>query len=71
VLAGMTSDGKLIVPVPIDYVPWIKPVDDFARRTDLKGTERWALVSGRVTPQAREELSKQGWKVSDNYAMAR
>lgn len=71
VLAGMTADGKLIVPVPMDYVPWIKPVDDFANRTDLKGTERWALVSGKVTPQARQELSKRGWQVSDNYVMAR
>lgn len=71
VIAGEMSDGKLIIAAPLDYLPWIKPVDDFARRTDLKGTERWLLVSGKVTPRAQQELSALGWRVSEKLAAAR
>ena len=66
VLAGRTADGKLIVPVSLDYIPWVKAVDEFSNRNDLKGTERWLLVSGKVTPVAMQELSKRGWRVSEN-----
>ena len=71
VIAGETRDGKLIVAAPLDYVPWVKPVDDFARRTDLAGTERWLLISGKATPRAQQELTTLGWRVSDNLAAAR
>ena len=66
VLAGRTADSKLIIPVSLDYIPWVKAVDEFSNRNDLKGTERWLLVSGKVTPVAMQELSKRGWRVSEN-----
>jgi hypothetical protein len=71
VIAGETRDGKLAIAAPLDYVPWIKPIDDFARRTDLTGIERWLLISGKVTPRAQQELAALGWRVSDNLAAAR
>ena len=71
VLAGRTADRKLIVVVPMDYIPWAKPVEDFARRADLQGAERWVLVSGRVTPLAKQEIAKLGWRVSDNLTNIR
>ncbi len=71
VIVGETRDGKLVVAAPLDYIPWVKPVDDFARRTDLTGTERWLLISGKVTPRAQQELAALGWRVSDNLAAAR
>ena len=71
VIAGETRDGKLVIAAPLDYVPWIKPIDDFARRTDLTGIERWLLISGKVTPRAQQELAALGWRVSDNLAAAR
>lgn len=71
VIAGEARDGKLLIAAPLDYLPWITPVDDFARRTDLKGTERWLLVSGKVTLRAQQELTTLGWRVSDKLAAAR
>jgi hypothetical protein len=59
------------VAAPLDYLPWVQPLDDFARRTDLKGTERWLLVSGSVTPLAQQELAALSWRVSDKLAAAR
>lgn len=66
VLVGGTAEGKLVVPVSLDYIPWVKAVDEFANRNDLKGTERWLLVGGKVTPVAMQELGKRGWRVSEN-----
>ncbi len=71
VIAGETADGKLLIAAPYDYIPWIQPVDDFAHRTDLKGSERWLLISGKATPRAMQELTTLGWKISDNLAAAK
>jgi hypothetical protein len=71
VIAGETRDGKLVVAAPLDYLPWVQPLHDFARRTDLKGAERWLLVSGQVTPLAQQELAALAWRVSDKLASAR
>jgi len=71
VIAGETGDGKLIVAAPLDYIPWVQQLDEFAHRTDLKGTERWLLISGQATPRARQELTTLGWHISDNLAAAR
>ncbi len=71
VLAGKTADGKLIIPVPMDFIPWIKPVENFARRTDLQGSERWVLVAGKVTPLAKQELASLGWHVTDQLDLVR
>ena len=71
VIAGETSDGKVIVAAPLDYLPWVEPVDIFARRTDLKGSERLLLVSGKATPRAKEELASKGWRVTDQLVAAK
>ena len=64
VIVGITANGRLIIPMPMDYIAWNKPVEDFARRTDLDGAERWVLVPGKVTPQAMQELKRLGWHVA-------
>jgi len=71
VIVGETKKGKLVIPMPLDYIPWIKSVEDFARRTDLNNPERWMLVGGKVTPKTLQELNKLGWHVADNLAVAR
>jgi len=71
VLSGGAANGKVVVPVPLDYIPWVKAVDDFSQRKDLNGTERWLLVTGKVTPKATQELGKRGWRVAENLAAAK
>jgi len=68
VIAGETTGGKLILPAPLDYIEWVKSTETFARRADLRATERWLLCSGKVTPRAVQELTALGWRVSDNLA---
>jgi hypothetical protein len=64
-VAGETGSGKLVLPLPLDYVAWAKPTEELARRADLQAPERWLLCSGKVTPQAAQELAALGWRVSD------
>jgi hypothetical protein len=70
-LAASTQDARLVVAAPFDLVPWTKTVDDFARREDLAGPQRSLLVTGAVTPRARQELAALGWSVSENLAAGR
>jgi len=65
VIAGETLSGKLLLTAPLDYIAWIKPTEELARRADLQKAERWLLSSGAVTPRAFEELTALGWHVSD------
>lgn len=37
VIAGETRSGKLILPAPLDYIPWVKSTEELARRADLQG----------------------------------
>jgi hypothetical protein len=64
-IAGETRGGALILPAPLDYIPWVKSTEELARREDFKSAERWLLSSGKVTPRAFEELTALGWRVSD------
>jgi hypothetical protein len=70
-LAGVTTDGRLVVAAPFDLVSWTPQVDEFARRADLAGPQRSVLVTGAVTPRARQEFAALGWSVSDNLAANR
>jgi hypothetical protein len=71
VITAQTRDGKLVVPAPLDYIGWVQPVADFAARTDLKGSERLVLLSGKASPVATKELATRGWRVNENLAAVR
>ena len=47
--------GKLVVPVPLDYLPWTKEVADFVKGADRKEPlEVW--TSGQLSDRARHEF---------------
>jgi hypothetical protein len=64
-VTGETGSGKLVLPLPLDFIAWVKPTEELARRADLQASERWLLCSGKVTPLAAQELAALGWRVSD------
>ena len=71
VIAGETRDGRLVIPVAVDYVAWTQVVNDFAGRPDLKGASRQLLIAGTATERAKRELAARGWTVSDKLAGAK
>jgi hypothetical protein len=71
VLGASTRDAKLVVAAPLDLIAWTPIADEFARREDLASPQRSLLVSGVVTPRARQELAALGWSVSENLGASR
>src|SRR3954468_3747988 len=45
-IGAETRDGKLVIALPLDLLPWTDPVGRFATRADLKAGERRLLVGG-------------------------
>lgn len=67
---GREKSGRFVVPGPVDYVTWGERLAHFAGRDDLAGDAKLVLVTGFVSPRAREELEKRGFEVRDHDPVA-
>jgi hypothetical protein len=47
----------------IDYGVWSEDAAAFAQRKELAATNRTLLVAGNLSPRAKQELEKTGWKI--------
>ena len=64
VLVGTDQNGTTIVPAPIDYLSWTPRIAGFATDPALLALQnRVLLISPRMTPLARQQLSANGWGV--------
>ena len=68
-IVARTVRGTLLVPAPVDYVAWIERTDRFSQREDLKAAERVVLLTGKMSPRARQEIRARGWKVVEGYSL--
>jgi hypothetical protein len=64
-VVGWTAGGAIVVPGPVDYVSWTERLARFARRPDLRARERSVVVTGRLTPRTRAELTALGWRIRE------
>src|SRR5262249_45390195 len=64
-VVGREKGGAIVVPAPVDYVSWTQRVARFANRDDLKAPERSILLTGKMSPRARQEFQALGWKVTE------
>jgi hypothetical protein len=69
-ILGRTAGGTLVVAAPLDYVAWIQRTGHFTQREDLKGAERVAWLSGRMSRRAAKEFEARGWKVYESFTIA-
>jgi hypothetical protein len=60
-----TRAGAVLVPAPLDYVPWTQRVAAFAHRPDLKAKERTVWLTGRLSPAATRQFAAAGWTVRE------
>src|SRR5262249_46810270 len=65
-LVAQTPAGGLVVPAPVDYVAWTERVARFAHRPDLAGQNRQIWLTGRLSPRARQELTRLKWTAREN-----
>jgi hypothetical protein len=68
-IIARTARGTLLVPAPVDYVAWVERTDRFTQRDDLKAPERVVLLSGKLSPRARQEMESRKWKVIEGYPL--
>jgi hypothetical protein len=64
-VVGVTPDGMLVVPAPVDYVSWTEKVGGFAMRSDLHATRRGIWLTGRISGTAYQGFTARGWTLHD------
>ena len=64
-VVGRERGGAIVVPAPVDYVSWTERVARFANRGDLKAPQRTILLTGKMSPRARQEFEALGWKIEE------
>jgi hypothetical protein len=65
-VTARTRRGAVVVPAPVDYVAWTQRVAEFARRSDLKASQRSVWLTGQLSSRARRELTTAGWSVDED-----
>ena len=60
---GVAKDGSVVASAAIDYGTWDNDAAAFAGRKELAAKSRTLLVAGQLSPRAKQELEKAGWKV--------
>jgi hypothetical protein len=61
--SGVTADGAVIAALAIDYGVWSEDAAAFAQRKELAAASRTLLVAGNLSPRAKQELERIGWKI--------
>ena len=59
------EDGGHVVALPVDYLTWTEDTAGFAWREDLIGQHNQLLVTGTLSPRARDAFSQAGWAVRE------
>ena len=60
-VVGVTPDGAVVVPAPVDYLSWTERIGGFAGRADLQAARRGVWLTGRMAPLAQQGFSGLGW----------
>ena len=60
-LAYVTTDGELILPLPVDQLSWTLEVRDFLNRPEFRRPKKTVLISGNASLGARRSLTERGW----------
>ncbi len=59
----ITPDGKLWLPMPVDYLSWNIDIDQFFERPEFRQAHKTVLIGGEATALAQRKLREIGWKV--------
>jgi hypothetical protein len=69
-LVGRAVRGSLVLPAPVDYVPWTERVARAAQRDNMQAPQKTAWVSGQMSRRASKEFTAKGWQVYESYTNA-
>ena len=69
-MVGKAAAGGLVVAAPVDYVSWTENIANFARRRDFAAGSLDIWLTGRMSPRARQEFERIGWRVHEGSPTA-
>jgi len=69
-VVGKTAANGLVVAAPVDYLAWTENVANFARRPDFTASSLDIWLTGRMSPRAKQEFEKIGWRVHEGSPTA-
>jgi hypothetical protein len=65
-LVARDQNGATILPAPVDYLSWMQRIAGFATDPQLMTLhQRVLLITGKMTPLARQQLAANGWSVRE------
>ncbi|GAA0722784.1 hypothetical protein [Dokdonella soli] len=62
-LAYVTSDGELVLPLPVDRLSWTSEVRRFLDRAEFRVSNKTVLIGGEASLAARRGLTERGWSI--------
>lgn len=69
-LMGHATDGSLVIVAPVDYLVMTPKLAKFLDHDDVRQGARSVWLTGRVSPDLRQKLEADGWKINENLAWA-
>src|SRR5262249_12898545 len=57
-LAWRTPTGKLLLPLPVDYLTWNRAIDDFFDQPVFASRDKVALIGGEASMLAQRKLTE-------------
>jgi hypothetical protein len=62
-LVWQTDEGKLLLPLPVDYLTWSHDIGDFFDDPVFRTKDRTILIGGDASPLAMRKLTERGWNI--------
>ena len=62
-IAWHTPSGKLILPLPVDYLTWNADLRAFFKQPSLHAANKAVLISGEASMLAQRALTARGWSI--------
>jgi hypothetical protein len=69
-VVGVTSNGALGLPAPVDYLSWTEQMARIAGQKDLQAPRRGVWLAGRMLPLAQYGLTGRRWTIHDTPSVA-
>jgi hypothetical protein len=62
-LAWRAPSGKLLLPLPVDYLTWSHDINNFFDQPVFSVTNKTALLGGEASMLAQRRLTERGWSL--------
>ena len=58
-----TSSGKLLLPLPVDYLSWNRDIDSFFDQHAFASVDKTVLIGGEASMLVQRQLTQRGWSL--------